>query len=75
MRQLAGPSDTLYGGRLVRVEEAEEADLLLFTVWRPHRGLGGSDGRDTCQGTGAYPNLEAPVTGFSTLATPPLVYG
>ena len=65
MRQLAGPSDTLSGGRLVRMEEAEgltykaliEADLLRFTVWRPHRGLGGSEGRDTCQETGAYPPI------------------
>ena len=63
MQQLAGPSDTLSGGRLVRVEDAEgltyqaliEADLLRFTVWQPHRGSGGPEGRDTCKGTGAYP--------------------
>ena len=48
MRQLAGPSNTFAGRRLVRVEGGGgpyealiKADLLQFTMWRPHRELGG----------------------------------
>ena len=62
MRQLAGPSNTFSGGRLVRVEGGGrpyealiKADLLRFTMWRPHRELGDSEGKNRCQGMGAYP--------------------
>ena len=62
MRQLAGPSDTLSGGAPGEdgggggsYEALIEADLLRFTVWRPHRGLGDSEGKDTYQGTGGEP--------------------
>ena len=32
-----------------------KADLLRFTMWRSNQELGGSEGRNTCQGMGAYP--------------------
>ena len=64
MRQLVGPSNTFAGGRLVRVEGGGgpyealiKADLLQFTMWRPHRELGGSKGKNTGRGMRAYPPI------------------
>ena len=62
MRKLVGPSNTFAGRRLGEIgggggsyEALIEADPLQFTVWQPHRELGGSEGRNTCQGMGMYP--------------------
>ena len=61
-RQLVESSTTFSGGRWVRVEEAGgltrpsiEADLRRFAAWRSRREWGGSEGRNTRQGPGAYP--------------------
>ena len=47
-----------------------EPDLLRFTKWRPHLGLVGSEGRDTCQGTGTYPPVPKPSTRTGIVKSP-----
>ena len=70
MQQLVGPPNTFAGGRLGEGGGGErphetliEADPLRLTIRWPHWELSDSEGRNACQGMGAYSPIPTLSTG------------